>query len=119
MKKGAKLNIAFKGSGRLSPNSKQKHHESACCFENEASTALRKTRSCSRDWTSREARQEEEGGAHQPSAISHNRLGLASIGNMVPCRKWGGWSGAGGDFEKGVYGLQLSSQQPAASALAI
>jgi hypothetical protein len=50
--------------------------------------------------------------------FSHNRL-LASIGKVVPCRKWGGWSGAGGDFEKGVYGLQLSNQQPAASALAI
>jgi hypothetical protein len=51
--------------------------------------------------------------------ISHNRL-LASIGKAVPCRKWDGWSGAGGDFEKaGVYGLQLSSQQPAASALSI
>jgi hypothetical protein len=40
---------------------------------------------------------------------------LASIGKVAPCRKWGGWSGAGGDFEKGVYGLQLSSQQPASS----
>jgi hypothetical protein len=55
--------------------------------------------------------------------ISHNRL-LAAIGKVVPCRKWGGWSRAGGDFERGVYGLvnarqlRLSSQQPAASALA-
>ena len=29
MKKGAKLNTAFKGFGRLSPNSKQKQHERA------------------------------------------------------------------------------------------
>jgi hypothetical protein len=66
-KKGAKLNTAFTGFGPLSPNSKQIQHERAlvACFENEASAALRQTRSCSRDWTSREARQEEEGGAHQ------------------------------------------------------
>jgi hypothetical protein len=29
MKKGAKLNTAFKGFGRLSPNPKQKQHERA------------------------------------------------------------------------------------------
>jgi hypothetical protein len=34
--------------------------------------------------------------------IGRNRL-LASIGKVVRCRKWGGWSGAGGEFEKGVY----------------
>jgi hypothetical protein len=87
--------------------------EGACCFENEASTALRQTRSCSRDWTSREARARAK---KKAGPISHNIL-LALIGKVVPCRKWGGWRGAGGDFEKGVYGLaQLSSQQPAASA---
>jgi hypothetical protein len=74
MKKGAKLNTAFTGFGPLSPNSKQIQHEralalGACCFENEASTALRQTQSCSHEWTSREARQEEEGGAHQSQQI--------------------------------------------------
>jgi hypothetical protein len=44
------------------------------------------------------------------SAPSRGRRGpsaaiglLASIGKVVRCRKRGGWSGAGGEFEKGVY----------------
>jgi hypothetical protein len=38
---------------------------------------------------------------------------LAAIGKVVPCRKWGGWSGDGGGFERGVYGLVNARQVPA------
>jgi hypothetical protein len=67
MKKGAKLNTAFNQGLRsaIAKSDAEAAREGACCFENAASTALRQTRSCSSDWTSREARQEEEGGAHQ------------------------------------------------------
>jgi hypothetical protein len=48
--------------------------------------------------------------------ISHNKI-LAAIGKVVPCRKWGGWSGDGGDFERGVYGLVNARQVPAPKKL--
>ena len=98
MKKGAKLNTAFKGFGRLSPNSKQKQHERALV----ASRTKQVPHYAKRGAAPVIGRAAKRAKQRKAGPIGRNRL-LASIGKVVRCRKWGGWSGAGGEFEKGVY----------------
>jgi hypothetical protein len=104
MKKGAKLNTAFKGFGPLSPNPKQKQHERALV----ASRTQQVPHYAKRGAAPVIGRAAKRAKKKKAGPISHNRL-LASIGKKVPCRKWGGWNGAGGEFRHQLG--QLSSQQ--------
>ena len=100
MKKGAKLNTAFKGFGRLLPNSKQKQHERALVASRTKQAPHYAKRRAAPVFGRAAKRAKEK----KAGPISHNRL-LASIGKVVPCRKWGGWSGDGGDFASEVSGI--------------
>ena len=102
------MNTAFKGFGPLSPNSKQKQHERALV----ASRTKQVPHYAKRGAPPVIGRAAKRANKKKAGPVGHNRI-LAAIGKVVPCRKWGGWSGDGGDFERGVYGLVNARQVPA------
>jgi hypothetical protein len=93
MKKGAKLNTAFKGSGHLSPNSQRKQHERVLV----ASRTKQVPHYAKRGAAPVIGRAARRG----PSATTCCWLRLARWSLVA---SGGGWSGAGGEFEKGVCG---------------
>ena len=111
MKKRGKLTGFFSGFAPISPKSAEKQHEKVLSASRKRQVPHYANHGAAPVILSRSAKRAKKSGPVFKKS-STSKWQSAKVGKSVPCLKWGGWSGEGGHFKKGVYGLVNARQVP-------